>query len=292
MARLKEEAKQAEAEAQTAKPRRLRPFVIGGVTVVSALGILLLSDPIERRTAQNVPDVTPGRMQVEDEASPAAGGMSGGGASAEAAESAEAERVPIRFYELMESSEPSDLSQEAAIRLRAMPLPPTQDKSLSVEPEAKTASAPQSPSAILAQGSLQDLAREAADAARPEGVEVRPKDVTVKPEGMPAPQAQTETAESETAQKAPESAARVWASEPTPYTLQVASFSKKARAEEMAARLKAKGFEPYVADADLGGKGIWWRVRVGHYSTEQAAKWARLDLVKAGLSPIVVKEPK
>jgi cell division septation protein DedD len=77
---------------------------------------------------------------------------------------------------------------------------------------------------------------------------------------------------------------------PRPYTLQVGSFSQQTRARELVVRLQGAGHDAYMVEVDLGSKGVWWRVRVGHFETAQSAKWAKLDLVKLGVSPIVIRD--
>ena len=89
---------------------------------------------------------------------------------------------------------------------------------------------------------------------------------------------------------APTKAAPAKVAEELPYTLQVGSFSRRDGADELAARLNRGGHEAYTMEVDLGAKGVWWRVRVGHYPTAQAARWAKLDLVKLGVSPMVVRD--
>ena len=48
----------------------------------------------------------------------------------------------------------------------------------------------------------------------------------------------------------------------------------KGAAEKEARRWKQKGYEAFVKRADLGKKGVWYRIYVGHYATIQEAKRA------------------
>jgi len=57
------------------------------------------------------------------------------------------------------------------------------------------------------------------------------------------------------------------------FTVQVASFKEKAKAETLSEELKKKGYQPFIVSADLGvEKGIWYRVCVGNFETVQQAK--------------------
>jgi cell division protein FtsN len=66
-------------------------------------------------------------------------------------------------------------------------------------------------------------------------------------------------------QKAPEPLAD------SPWSLQMASYQDKAEAERFAAGLRDKGYAPFVVSADVAGKGTWYRVKVGRFSTKEAA---------------------
>jgi cell division septation protein DedD len=56
------------------------------------------------------------------------------------------------------------------------------------------------------------------------------------------------------------------------FTLQLASMPNEAAANEMADGLKSNGLPAYVARANLGSRGIWYRVRVGNFQTAEDAK--------------------
>ncbi len=56
------------------------------------------------------------------------------------------------------------------------------------------------------------------------------------------------------------------------FTIQVASFQKKERAENLAAELKKKGFEAFILSKDLKDAGIWHRVYVGQYREKKQAQ--------------------
>jgi len=56
-----------------------------------------------------------------------------------------------------------------------------------------------------------------------------------------------------------------------PFTIQVASFQDKARAEKVVEEFKSKGYIPTISAKDLGEKGIWHRVFVGDFDSEDEA---------------------
>lgn len=56
------------------------------------------------------------------------------------------------------------------------------------------------------------------------------------------------------------------------FTIQVASFQDKARAEIVASSLKQKGYQPVISPKELPEKGIWYRVFVGDFESEEKAR--------------------
>lgn len=58
------------------------------------------------------------------------------------------------------------------------------------------------------------------------------------------------------------------------YTIQVSSWRTQGKARAEAARLTSAGLEAYVQRADLGAKGVWYRVRVGRYPALSEAQQA------------------
>jgi hypothetical protein len=55
------------------------------------------------------------------------------------------------------------------------------------------------------------------------------------------------------------------------FTVQVASYREKGDARELADRLTRKGYQAFVAEAEVPGKGTWYRVRVGRFGTRKEA---------------------
>ena len=90
---------------------------------------------------------------------------------------------------------------------------------------------------------------------------------------------------------APKPAPNPTATATNPLMLQVASYSKNGAASKLLASLSAEGYSGTVVRADLGERGVWYRVRVGPYKGEKDAKRA-LDKLREerSLKGFVVKE--
>ncbi len=52
------------------------------------------------------------------------------------------------------------------------------------------------------------------------------------------------------------------------YTVQVSAFQDETEAESLVYKLRDKDYPAYYIRVDLGKKGIWFRVRIGRFSTE------------------------
>jgi len=84
--------------------------------------------------------------------------------------------------------------------------------------------------------------------------------------------------------KAPEKAAIV-ASAPSVastanYTVQIASFKDKKRAEEALANIQIKVPSAYMAARDLGTKGTWYRIYAGQFDQRRQAEVTLNDIKK------------
>jgi DedD protein len=49
------------------------------------------------------------------------------------------------------------------------------------------------------------------------------------------------------------------------FTLQLSSFQSQAEANAFRQQLEKAGYQPYQLQAEVEGKGTWYRIRVGHY---------------------------
>ena len=55
------------------------------------------------------------------------------------------------------------------------------------------------------------------------------------------------------------------------YQLQVSSFKTRGEADAFAQQLRVRGHKAYVLEANVPGRGTWYRVRVGPFPTQAAA---------------------
>lgn len=56
------------------------------------------------------------------------------------------------------------------------------------------------------------------------------------------------------------------------YTIQVVSVKKFDEALQVVRKLRDAGFQPFIKNVDLGARGKWYRVRVGHYRDKAEAQ--------------------
>ena len=63
------------------------------------------------------------------------------------------------------------------------------------------------------------------------------------------------------------------------YAVQLASFPDLQIAEEMEETLKSKTYPAYIEKVDLPGKGTWYRVKVGKFTTEDEARRFGNDMI-------------
>jgi cell division septation protein DedD len=61
------------------------------------------------------------------------------------------------------------------------------------------------------------------------------------------------------------------------FTLQLSSFQDRAEADAFLADLRKAGYKPFLVEAEVDGKGTWYRVRLGQYPTYDAALAGKED---------------
>jgi DedD protein len=61
------------------------------------------------------------------------------------------------------------------------------------------------------------------------------------------------------------------------YTLQLSSFQTRAEADAFSAELKKAGYSLSITEANVPGKGTWFRVRLGAYGSHDEALAAKAD---------------
>ena len=75
------------------------------------------------------------------------------------------------------------------------------------------------------------------------------------------------------------------------YTLQIASYQEKGMAEDDIKKMKQRGYAAFIVAFELPGKGIWYRVRLGSFTSKAAAEKLQKELhAKEGISPFVTIE--
>jgi cell division septation protein DedD len=104
------------------------------------------------------------------------------------------------------------------------------------------------------------------------------------PQPEPVTQAQAEPPKSEppAAATPPELATTVAPAGDGNFTVQVRSSPDESDARAAAQALGAAGVEAYVVRADLGARGVWYRVRIGRYATRDEASQAAVKLRSSG----------
>lgn len=73
------------------------------------------------------------------------------------------------------------------------------------------------------------------------------------------------------------------------YYLQIGSFQAEEDADNLKAKLALQGFEATVQTADIAGKGIWHRVRVGPFNDLDQISKSKEDLISNGFSADLIK---
>jgi cell division septation protein DedD len=72
-------------------------------------------------------------------------------------------------------------------------------------------------------------------------------------------------------------------------TIQVASLKELSEADALVKKLQAKGYPAYKTIAVVPDKGIWFRIRVGSYSSRESTNRMVGRLKKDGFRPMIVK---
>lgn len=94
-----------------------------------------------------------------------------------------------------------------------------------------------------------------------------PKAEPVKAEAPPVAKPDPEPAAKPEPVAVPEKAGK--------FTLQLSSFKEKVEAQSFLADMRIAGYRAYLVEAEVEGKGTFFRVRFGHYGTYEAALTAK-----------------
>ncbi len=58
---------------------------------------------------------------------------------------------------------------------------------------------------------------------------------------------------------------------PSAFTLQLSASQMREDADKFAAKLRERGYAPYVVESEVPGRGKWYRVRIGRFASKDAA---------------------
>jgi cell division septation protein DedD len=142
-------------------------------------------------------------------------------------------------------------------------VPPQQQSAVSVIPEAEA-----SAKVSTEQSKIADKIETASSST---GATTAPK-AAKEPIPQPANEA---TASSEVKNPSPRAAPN--SERPNKWTVQVRATLDRADATGAVKRLKARGYDAFVAEAEIKGK-IWYRVRVGNFATQPQAETLQKQL--------------
>jgi hypothetical protein len=161
------------------------------------------------------------------------------------------------------------------------------DGSMDAPPEAAAAEAPAAAEAAPQAAAAAGAAPQTAPAAAPPAAEAAPQQVAALP-APPPPTAKPKPAVQQTAAAAPAAAAA------TKYVVQVGSKKNQTDALASFADMQQKypsllaNYRPMVQKADLGAKGVWYRLRIGPIVDKTAASKLCTQLKSQGLPDCLV----
>jgi cell division septation protein DedD len=64
------------------------------------------------------------------------------------------------------------------------------------------------------------------------------------------------------------------------FTLQLSAFVEKEDAQQFMQKIQEAGYQPFLVQSDIPGRGIFYRVRVGDFASKRAATEAKNELEK------------
>lgn len=156
-----------------------------------------------------------------------------------------------------------------------MEKPPADESAPPEAPQAAEAQAEASPAedVVAPAPPAKEPVRDLSAALLNAGAEKGTRDAKAAREAA-APAGAKEPRAAETAAAQPAAKPAIAPPQGPSFTVQVASLPNRAEAEALAARLRKQGLSPWVAEADIPGKGTFYRVRVGRFSSrEQAVRY-------------------
>ncbi|WP_394850301.1 SPOR domain-containing protein [Pendulispora brunnea] len=136
--------------------------------------------------------------------------------------------------------------------------PPVAPAPVASAASAASAAASAAPSASSSSGASSGVPLPAQAVLEPSPVVTRPRDALTR-------------AASESGQIGQAAAPSAPVGHEGGYQLQISSFRSAQEATKFADQLRARGHKAYVREAHVPGRGTWYRVRVGPFSSQQAA---------------------
>jgi len=115
-----------------------------------------------------------------------------------------------------------------------------------------------------------------------------PKDIIKQAAEIPVQKEAVKTAKPAKPNKSPSQPPALSQAVKKEFTVQVSSFQDLDRARAMRVRLSKKGYSAFFLKVDIPGKGVWYRVYLGAYSTRDEAKMAAgMANIKENLPAVV-----
>ncbi len=160
---------------------------------------------------------------------------------------------------------------------KTMPVPQVKTTTVSIAAQSTTAVAPPATDPVIQPPAPEPAVAPAVPAATPAK--------EAAPSRAPAVAASGASRKAAEKAKPAQHPARAEGARKGTYTIQVASVPRRADAERLAKKLSDQ--HPRIVTADIPGKGRWYRVLVGSYESQDAAKRQATSLTRSGVHGIV-----
>jgi cell division protein FtsN len=258
--------------------RQIVSLLIAGIIVMGA--VFVLGVVVGKKLAGNAQTATaPDLLSALD-------------ANAQALQQAREAEQPLTFQDELTRKSGSDASKPGTVTVA---IPPPAPKPKPAEPppaaEPQVAEAPAPTEAPEGEGTPSPTDDDYAPPATAKATEPKPAEPKPEPkpadtkvaESKPAPvPGKVEPAPVPTRTTAPtqgglkDAIARATQrpTEAVPggaFTLQISAFQSRAEADRFAAKLRDRGYAPYIITAEVPNKGTWYRVRMGSFPSKDAA---------------------
>lgn len=242
--------------------RQIVSLLIAGIIVMGA--VFVLGVVVGKKLADNAQTAAaPDLLSALD-------------ANAQALKQAREAEQPLTFQDELTRKSGSDASKPGTVTVA---IPPPAPKPKPVEPpaaaEPQVAEAPAPSEAELTAPPTDDdyAPTPTAKPAETKVAESKPAPAPGKVEPAPVPTRTTIPAQGSGLKDAIARATQR-PTEAVPggaFTLQISAFQSRSEAERFAAKLRDRGYAPYIVTAEVPNKGTWYRVRMGSFPSRDAA---------------------